>query len=297
MSLVRAQFALNFSKEMIIVLIACMALAALWAGFRPDMVRDNDGRRLPPSVTARLTFVVLFVVAYLGVTALVHFIPYVVSKMSTVAGFLANMIAKDSVPIYGLLVVFGLYSIPPFREVERSLLSWMHSTSHLRSDMQLLTNHLQECGFELTSEERRRNLHRLEELGIYVTDGDTSRINLESVDTWRKTTSLSAARARMECGGTARAHARGYERARRRRAGPRPQDRPRDGDHPHAPEHARERRLCSDAVCRDRHPRAKSRTAIAAASTNSKPRPRPNWRTPQARIAPFALAPQSCRST
>jgi len=190
MSLVRAQFALNFSKEMIIVLIACMALAALWAGFRPDMVRDNDGRRLPPSVTARLTFVVLFVVAYLGVTALVHFIPYVVSKMSSVAGFLANMVAKDSVPIYGLLVVFGLYSIPPFREVERSLLAWMHSTSHLRSDMQFLTNHLQDCGFELTPEEQRRNLRRLEELGIYVTDGDTSRISLESVVTWRKTASL-----------------------------------------------------------------------------------------------------------
>lgn len=190
MSLVRAQFALHFSKEMIIVLIACMALAALWAGFRPEMVRDNDGRRLPPSVTARLTFVVLFVVAYLGVTALVHFIPYLVSKLGTVAGLLGNIVAKDSVPIYGLLVVFGLYSIPPFREVERTLLAWMHSTSHLRSDMQLLTNHLQDCGFELTSDEQRRNLHRLEELGVYVTDGDTSRINLESVVTWRKTTSL-----------------------------------------------------------------------------------------------------------
>src|SRR5262245_39779129 len=106
MALVKAQIALNFSHEMIMALMSCMAIARLSAGFRPDMVRDHDGRRLPPSVTARLTFVVLFVIAYLGITALVHFIPFFISKMTLFAGTFANIFAKDNVPIYGLLVVF-----------------------------------------------------------------------------------------------------------------------------------------------------------------------------------------------
>src|SRR6185503_2620096 len=76
MSLVKAQFVADFSKEMLFALVACAALAALWAGFRPDMVRDNDGRRLPPSVSARLTFMLLFVVGYLSITAVLHFLPY-----------------------------------------------------------------------------------------------------------------------------------------------------------------------------------------------------------------------------
>ncbi|HWB44732.1 MAG TPA: hypothetical protein VG900_04765 [Hyphomicrobiaceae bacterium] len=190
MSLVKAQFVADFSKEMLFALVACAALAALWAGFRPDMVRDNDGRRLPPSVSARLTFVLLFVILYLSITAVLHFLPYFVKPMSLIAGPVANILAKDNIPIYGLLLLFSGYSIAPTREVERSLLAWMHSTSHLRDDIQALVDHLQNCELLVSPEEQRRNLQLLEELEVYVIDGDSAGISLASVTAWRKTASL-----------------------------------------------------------------------------------------------------------
>jgi hypothetical protein len=154
------------------------------------MVRDSEGRRLPPSVTARLTFVVLFVIAYLGIAALVHLIPVIISQTTPLSGFIATYFARGSTPIYGFLLLCGLYSIPPFREIERNLLAWMHSTGHLRRDRQHLAEHLQDCAFNLTADEQRRNLQKLAELDIYVIDGDTRAISLDSVLTWRKTASL-----------------------------------------------------------------------------------------------------------
>jgi hypothetical protein len=190
MSLVKAQFVADFSKEMLFALVACAALAALWAGFRPDMVRDNDGRRLPPSVSARLTFMLLFVVGYLSITAVLHFLPYFVKHMRLIAGPVANILAKDNIPIYCLLLLFSGYSIAPVRELERSLLSWMHSTSHLRDDIQALVDHMQNCELHLSPEEQRRNLALLEDLEVYVIDGDTARVSLASVTAWRKTALL-----------------------------------------------------------------------------------------------------------
>ena len=49
--------------QAILSIVACSAVAGLWAVFRPDLVRDNDGRRLPYSITARVSFTVLFVFA------------------------------------------------------------------------------------------------------------------------------------------------------------------------------------------------------------------------------------------
>lgn len=175
-------------------LIACSAVAALWAGFRPDMVRGYDGRRLPPSVSARLTFVVLFVAGYVALTAAFLFLPTLVNKarLFTAGSGIMSMFVKleENAPVLAILVTFGLYSLAPFREIERNALAWMHSTSHLRGNILALTHHLQECDFVVTPEEQRRNIVGLETFGVYVTDVDTKGINLSSAKSWRKTASL-----------------------------------------------------------------------------------------------------------
>lgn len=188
---VRAQLVAVFTPNMVLALIACAAIAALWAGFRPDMVRDNDGRRLPQSLTARATFMVLFVVGYLALTAAFHFLPYLVKSMphSLFQNLMANFEIGNA-PVYALLTSFALYSLTPFREVERNLLAWMHSTRHLRGDTRLLAQHLQECGFTITPSDEQRNREFLARFEVYITDVDTRRINLASVTTWRKTSSL-----------------------------------------------------------------------------------------------------------
>lgn len=188
----KAQLVAVFTQDLVITLIVCTALAALWAGFRPDMVRDSEARRLPPNLTARLTFVVLFIIGFLTLTMAFHFGGIVVKKLSALTRFGARFFEQfeGQAPILALLATSALYSMAPFRELEQHLLSWLHSTRHRRGDLRLLADHLQECDQRPTAEERRRNIEMLQELEVYVTDADTQTINLSSVTTWRKTGSL-----------------------------------------------------------------------------------------------------------
>ena len=188
----RAQLVAVFTQDLVLTLIVCAAIAALWAGFRPDMVRDGEGRRSPPNLTARLTFVVLFIVAFVALTMAFHFGGILVKRLSSVTRFGARFFEQfeGQAPILALLATSALYSMAPFRELEQHLLSWLHSTRHRRSDLRQLAQHLQECELRPTAEERRRNIEMLELLEVYVTDADTQTINLSMVSTWRKTASL-----------------------------------------------------------------------------------------------------------
>ena len=178
--------------QAVLTIIACSAIAGLWAVFRPDLVRDNDGRRLPSSVTARLTFTILFVFGYLAMAAAFLFGGLFIKSMSQLVGAVPKFIEDfdNQAFVLALFASFGLYSVPPFREVERSVLSWMHDTRHLRGDLKALTAHLEECPFNVSAEEQNRNLKSLEALEVYITDNNARGINLESVIAWRKTASL-----------------------------------------------------------------------------------------------------------
>lgn len=187
----KAAFTAVVTQETVPWLIACCCIAALWAGFRPDMVRDVDGRRLPGSVSARLTFIILFVLLYVAAAAALLLLPSLVDKANLSNGVISSIFGKlENAPILAMLMIFSLYSLAPFREVERNALAWMHDTRHLRTDATALGNHLVECDFAVTTEEQRENVRSLEAYEVYITDGNTGGINLESVITWRKTASL-----------------------------------------------------------------------------------------------------------
>src|SRR5262245_51452208 len=72
--------------QAILSIIACSAVAGLWAVFRPDLVRDNDGRRLPYSLTARVSFTVLFIFAYLALAAAFLFGGFFIKSISQLVG-------------------------------------------------------------------------------------------------------------------------------------------------------------------------------------------------------------------
>jgi hypothetical protein len=183
----------RFTPELVATLVICSAVVALWAGFRPDMVRDGEGRRLPPNLTARLTFVVLVVIGFLALSMAFHFGGILVKRLSQFTGFGARFFDQfqGQAPILGLLAVCGFYSLEPFRQVEQHFLAWLHNTRHLRGDLHTLAQHLQDCTLVPSPEERRRNIETLASLDVFVTDpGTTATINLASVITWRKTASL-----------------------------------------------------------------------------------------------------------
>lgn len=178
--------------QAVLTIVACAAFAGLWAVFRPDLVRDNDGRRLPSSVTARLTFTIVFVFGYLAMAAAFLFGGFFIKSMGQLVGAMPRFLEEfDSQAfVLALFAMFGLYSFAPFREIERNVLSWMHDTRHLRTDLRALAIHLEECSFNISAEELSRNLRALEAFDIYITDSDTRGIKLESVIAWRKTSSL-----------------------------------------------------------------------------------------------------------
>jgi hypothetical protein len=206
MSATRAQLVTTFTQDMVATLIVCTALVVLWAAFRPDMVRDSEGRKLPPSITARLTYVALFVMCFLAIAVAFHLGGILVKKLSSITGFGARFFDQfeGQAPILALLATCGLYSLAPFRELEQHFLAWMHDTGHLRADVRALAQHLEECVLIPSAEERRRNVESLEAFQVYITDQQIQTINLSAVATWRKTGSLlrhlrewTAARARV----------------------------------------------------------------------------------------------------
>src|SRR5215813_2225249 len=178
--------------QAILSIVACSAVAGLWAVFRPDLVRDNDGRRLPYSLTARVSFTVLFVFAYLALAAAFLFGGFFVKSISQLIGPVPKFLLDidNQAFVLALFASFGLYSFAPFREVERNVLSWMHDTQHLRGELEALAAHLEDCIFNTSPEEHIRNLKALEAAEIYITDDNARSINLESVIAWRKTASL-----------------------------------------------------------------------------------------------------------
>ena len=192
MSATRAQLVATFTEDMVATLVVCAALIALWAAFRPDMVRDSEGRRLPPSVTARLAYVALFLVGFLALTVAFHLGGILVKRLSSITGFAARFFDQfeGQAPVLAVLATCGLYSLAPFRELEQHLLAWMHNTRHLRGDVRALAQHLEECVLIPSPEERRRNIESLEAFHVYITDQQLQTINLSSVATWRKTGSL-----------------------------------------------------------------------------------------------------------
>jgi hypothetical protein len=178
--------------QAVLTIIACSAIAALWAVFRPDLVRDNDGRRLPYSLTARVAFTVLFVFSYLAMAAAFLFGGFFIKSLSELMGPVPKFLQEfdNQAFVLALFASFGLYSFAPFREVERNVLSWMHDTGHLRGEFEALAAHLEDCAFNTSPEEHNRNLKSLEAAEIYITDDNARNINLESVVAWRKTASL-----------------------------------------------------------------------------------------------------------
>src|SRR5262245_27235823 len=178
--------------QAILTIVSCSSIAGLWAFFRPDLVRDNDGRRLPHSITARVSFTVLFVFFYLTMAAALLFGGFFIKSISQLVGPVPRFLQEfdNQAFVLALFACFGLYSFAPFREIERNVLSWMHDTQRLRADLEALAAHLKECAFNISVEARDRNLETQEFSGIVITDNDLRGINLGSLIAWRKTAFL-----------------------------------------------------------------------------------------------------------
>ncbi len=171
-------------------LFAMVGLVALWAFFLPIHVRDADNRRLPPNPTARILFIFLSVMLYLVLVGVIELSGDAVTNIGGETFQAVMKTFKGQEPLMAVTVLAALRSIPMFRELESSLIIWLHSARHLNADAVTLSHHLQDCSFDPTPGEQQKNISNLREFDVYVTDSAANVLHLEAVNAWRKTSSL-----------------------------------------------------------------------------------------------------------
>lgn len=166
-------------------------LVASWALLRPTMVRDYDNRRLPPSPTARLMFVVLCLFAYVALALCFLFFDSFATDISRNIPLLSSVVGqfKGQAPVLALFALIGLMQLSMVRDIERSLLAWLHSAGHLHQDGVMLASHLARCEFTPTEAEHRENRDMAKRFGIHVT-GDINDVGFVTFPRWRKVATL-----------------------------------------------------------------------------------------------------------
>src|SRR5262245_49121465 len=180
----------QFNKEALIVFTL---IIAAWALARPTTIRDADNRRLPPNLTARLIIVLLYAFIYGGlVAAFVFAKPFVTNALNVLPDQIESAFKslEKQGPLLAVMALVGLHSLAPFREAERAFIIWIHSVRHLHGEAKTLIAHFQTCVFTPSDVEHQKNLDELARHNIIITDSNSRGINLPSVNTWRKLTTM-----------------------------------------------------------------------------------------------------------
>src|SRR5262245_27956320 len=180
----------QFNKEALLVFTSVIAV---WALARPTTIRDSDNRRLPPNLTARFIIVLLYTLVYLGLVAIFVFAkPFVMNALNVLPDQIESAFRslEKQGPLLAVMALVGLHSLAPLREAERAFIIWIHSVRHLHGDAKTLIAHFQTCDFTPSEVEHQKNLDELARHNIIITDSNSRGIDLPSVNTWRKLTTM-----------------------------------------------------------------------------------------------------------
>jgi len=181
---------IQFNKEALLVFTVVIAA---WALARPTTIRDSDNRRLPPNLMARFIIVLLYTFIYLGLVAIFVFAkPSVMNALSVLPDQIEGAFRslEKQGPLLAVMALVGLHSLAPVREAEQAFIIWIHSVRHLHGDAKTLIAHFQTCVFTPSDVEYQKNLDELARHNIIITDSNSRGIDLPSVNTWRKLTTM-----------------------------------------------------------------------------------------------------------
>jgi hypothetical protein len=180
----------RFLSSNIELILFAGAVVAAYALFRLSQVRDADGQRLPHSFTAKLFFVLSHVLFYLFILGLCLYSPNLLAKLP---GGLSDLIPPElqqQLPLIAVIAVGALLAIPQVKEMDRQYAVLLHSAQHKRADEDALRVHLASCPYRPSDKEVEEGLNYLRQFDVYVTDREVGNIQMDSVDTWRKVSSL-----------------------------------------------------------------------------------------------------------
>lgn len=172
-------------------------LIGLWAFLRPGFVRDFSERKLPYNFAARCSLVALYWVAFAVLVLVLHLAALeigaaqITTTIQNAPMAIANSLSGQA-PMLGIAIFMAAKTAASyfFRDLERSLIVSLHSAKHLKSDADLLTQHLMICDFEPSEIERANNIQTLRDHGVYLKHGERWNFRMVTVGNWRKVSSL-----------------------------------------------------------------------------------------------------------
>jgi hypothetical protein len=173
-------------------LVAFTLAIALFALIRPTMVRDYDNQPLPNNATARVIFVILYVLIYVALAVGLYLSGQKVAEFLPPLPYVKSVADQmtTGAPVVALVTLGTLWQIPFTKELERAFLVTLHSTRHLHNDILLLTQRLVNGVFDPPVTERSLNLNMLKKHGVFVRDDDPGPVEIMTINNWRKVSSL-----------------------------------------------------------------------------------------------------------
>jgi hypothetical protein len=173
-------------------LVAFTLAIALFALLRPSMVRDYDNQPLPYNPTARVIFVILYVLMYAALAVALYVSGQTVARFLELLPYVKSLADQVTVgaPVVAFVTLGALWQIPFIKELERAFLITLHSTRHLHNDIQLLSQRLAGGVFDPPAAERTLNLNLLKKYGVFVKDDDPGPVDIMTINNWRKVSSL-----------------------------------------------------------------------------------------------------------
>jgi hypothetical protein len=173
-------------------LVAFTLAIALFALLRPSMVRDYDNQPLPYNPTARVIFVILYVLMYAALAVALYVSGQTVARFLELLPYVKSLADQVTVgaPVVAFVTLGALWQIPFIKELERAFLITLHSTRHLHNDIQLLSQRLAGGVFDPPAGERTLNLNLLKKYGVFVKDDDPGPVDIMTINNWRKVSSL-----------------------------------------------------------------------------------------------------------
>ncbi len=172
------------------VIIFCVIVTLIWGYLWSGIIRDEEHQRLPSSFAARMFFAFSLGAVYIGLVIVGFLAPEILQNLKMPG--LGNLLdaVRTQVPLLALVLMGAMYSIPQLKELAERYAILLHNAQYRRADENVLQRHLQNCDFNPSENEITQNIDYVRQFDVYVTDHDRTGLNLETVGSWRKVSSL-----------------------------------------------------------------------------------------------------------
>lgn len=178
--------------EHINIVIFGLAVVFAWGALRASGVRDDEGRRLPPSVFSGVYLGLFYLGLYLGLLLLAYSSPAIMEDDGWISliPFAKSLVQEGQLPLLMLILLYGVHSIPQIKDLERVLVIRMHAVNDRGAEQRELRNYFVRCGYQPSPEAAERHMEFLRQFDLHLTDREPTQLGLGASNSWGKVSSI-----------------------------------------------------------------------------------------------------------